>query len=182
MAALTTYSMLQPYVCSMACISGRQTCAAGCCACDQFGNPIPRAPATPFTCPTGQIVSPDGHYCCPSGQVYDPSQDGCVLLTVPGPAPATQRVPPGPQGPQGPQGPGPQGPGPQGPGPQGPGPQGPGPQGPGPQGPGPQGPGPTSTPAWVWWSVGVLFILLLLLALGSPRAPPPQPRGQPLLN
>ena len=160
MAALTTYSMLQPYVCSMACISGRQTCAAGCCACDQFGNPIPRAPATPFTCPTGQIVSPDGHYCCPSGQVYDPSQDGCVLLTVPGPAPATQRVPR----------------------PQGPGPQGPGPQGPGPQGPGPQGPGPTSTPAWVWWSVGVLFILLLLLALGSPRAPPPQPRGQPLLN
>ena len=100
MAALTTYSGPRREVCSMACIPGRQNCAAGCCACDQNGNPVPQPPPRPFTCPAGQIVSPDGHYCCPAGQQYDPRQTGCVPLTSLVP-PATQSVPRGPasQGP-----------------------------------------------------------------------------------
>ena len=78
-------------VCAMACMSGRQNCTAGCCACDQNGNPVPQPPAKPFACPTGQIISPDGHYCCATGRVYDPNQTGCVSVSV---APEPSVTPP----------------------------------------------------------------------------------------
>ena len=94
MAALTTYSGPRPEVCSMACIPGRINCAAGCCSCDQNGNPVPQPPPRPFTCPAGHIVSPDGQYCCPAGQQYDPRQTGCVPMTPSTPIPPTRALGP----------------------------------------------------------------------------------------
>jgi len=55
MAALNIYSRSATQSCNMACIYGRTNCDAGCCQCDQDGNPItigrnPHGPALARSC------------------------------------------------------------------------------------------------------------------------------------
>ena len=46
-------------VCTMGCAQGRYNCTSGCCACDQFGRPIPPSPVTPpFIRPIAQGPAP----------------------------------------------------------------------------------------------------------------------------